>query len=91
MSIDNRVAEFLTRLFLLGAFVLLALAVAEKIANLLGQTMTAVAYRPSNLALYATMSAEIIPRMSSPKWRSTYALLPISPCSSRSNAMNRIV
>ena len=56
MSID-RVAEFLTRLFLLGAFVLLALAVAEKIANLLGRTMTAVAFRPSNLALYATMSA----------------------------------
>ena len=56
MSID-RVAEFLTRLFLVGAFVLLALAVAEKIANLLGQTITAVAYRPSTLVAYATMSA----------------------------------
>jgi small neutral amino acid transporter SnatA (MarC family) len=56
MSID-RVAEFLTRLFLLGAFLLLALAVAEKIANLLGQTITAVTNRPSDLAMYATMLA----------------------------------
>lgn len=56
MNID-RVAEFLTRLFLLGAFVLLGLSVAEKISNLLGQTMTGVAYRPSTLAMYATISA----------------------------------
>ena len=54
---NDLVAEFLTRLFLLGASVLLTLAVAEKIANLLGQTIAAVTYRPSTLAGYATMSA----------------------------------
>jgi hypothetical protein len=56
MRID-RIAEFLTNLLLLGSFVFLALAVAEKIANLLGQTMKGVASLPSDLALYATMLA----------------------------------
>ena len=51
----ERMAELLRRLFTWGAFVLLALAVLEKIANLGGQTMIRATLQPSDLATYATM------------------------------------
>ncbi len=51
----ERMEELLRRLFTWGAFVLLALAVVEKIANLAGQTLIQAKLQPSDLATYATM------------------------------------
>lgn len=56
MNIET-MTELLNRVFLWGAFALLALAVLEKIANLTGQTIIGVSLRPSELATYATMLA----------------------------------
>ena len=54
MNVD-RMSELLRRVFTWGAFALLALAVLEKIANLAGQTMIRASFRPSDLAMYATV------------------------------------
>jgi len=56
MNIET-MTELLKRVFLWGAFALLALAVLEKIANLTGQTIIGVSFRPSELATYATILA----------------------------------
>lgn len=53
----ERMTELLKGLFMVGALVLLVLAVAEKIANLTGQTMIGASFLPSDLATYATMLA----------------------------------
>ncbi len=53
----EQMRELLRRLFMLGALVLLALAVVEKIANLAGQTMIRATFLPSDLATYATTLA----------------------------------
>ena len=51
------VREFVMRLFLWGGLVLLALAVIEKSANLLGQTVTWITTLPSVLASYGALCA----------------------------------
>ena len=56
MSIE-RIAVQARRLFLLGAYVLLALAVLEKIANLAGQTVVRARWLPSDLAWYGALLA----------------------------------
>jgi hypothetical protein len=55
MSID-RMSEIVRRLFFVGGVALLALAVAEKVANSLGQTMVLAWAPPSVLAQYATVA-----------------------------------